>query len=263
MKPQAQVLVITNYRKDQQQSMLHFGDLLISNSLGDLTYLKADLTSESYAQLSYANIKHDVNVIDFSYKSDMAAINGRLSEIEFWSWAPDGEIKFKEKIRIEGMTSKVTSLKFIDSKNWIILGTQKGTFFIYSLQEKKVIFQNKSAHSSALTVLATDPLNRFIVSGGRDNKINIWDMELLTDEFIPVVFQMNQAIQDIAFLDNNWFISLSRGQNNLGTDKNSVGRMSLWSVNLALFAKKFAQFKKTWLIEDFEYNDLYHKYIPN
>ena len=40
----------------------------------------------------------------------------------------------------------------------------------------KVIFQNKSAHSSALTVLVIDPLNRFIVSGGRDNKINIWNI---------------------------------------------------------------------------------------
>ena len=239
------------------------GDLLISNSSGDLTYLKGDLTSESYAQLSYVNIKHNVNVIDFSYESDMAAINGRLSEIEFWSCSPDGKINFKEKMQIEGITSKVTSLKFIDSKNWIILGTQRGTFFIYSLQEKKVIFQDKSAHSSALTVLVTDPLNRFIVSGGRDNKINIWDMDLLTDDFIPVVHQMNQAIQDIVFIDNDWFISLSRSQNNLSTDKNSVGRMSLWSVNLALFAKKFAQFKKIWLIEDFEYNDLYHKYIPN
>ena len=239
------------------------GDLLISKSLGDLTYFKGDQTSESYAQLSHVSVKNDVNVIDFSYELDMAAINGRLSEIEFWNCASDGEINFKEKIRIEGMTSKVTSLKFIDSKNWIVLGTQRGSFFIYSLQEKKVIFQNKSAHSSALTVLVIDPLNRFIVSGGRDNKINIWNMDLLTDEFIPIVFQMNQAISDIAFLDNDWFISLSRGQNNLGTDKNSVGRMSLWSVNLALFAKKFTQFKKTWLIEDFEYNDLYQKYIPN
>ena len=69
-------------------------------------------------------------------------------------------------------------------------------------------------------------------------------MDLLTDEFIPIVFQMNQAISDIAFLDNDWFISLSRGQNNLGTDKNSVGRMSLWSVNLALFAKSLLNSKR-------------------
>ena len=111
------------------------GDLLISKSLGDLTYFKGDQTSESYAQLSQVSVKHDVNVIDFSYELDMAAINGRLSEIEFWNCASDGEINFKEKIRIEGMTSKVTSLKFIDSKNWIVLGTQRGSFFIYSLQK--------------------------------------------------------------------------------------------------------------------------------
>ena len=82
------------------------GDLLISKSLGDLTYFKGDQTSESYAQLSYVSVKHAVNVIDFSYELDMVAINGRLSEIEFWNCAPDGKINFKEKIRIEGMTSK-------------------------------------------------------------------------------------------------------------------------------------------------------------
>ena len=239
------------------------GDVLISNNLGHLTYLKEDLTLESYVQLPYINIKHDINAIDFSHKLNIIAVNGRLSEIEVWDCAPGGEINYKEKIRIEGMTSKVTSLKFMDTKNWIIIGTQKGTLFIYSFLENKVIFQNKSAHLSALTVLVLDPLNRFIVSGGRDNKINLWDIDLLTDDYLPIVHQMNQAIQDIAFLSNDWFISVSRGQNNLGTDRNSVGRMSLWSIDLDLFAKKLVQSKKAWLIEDFEHNDMYQKYIPN
>ena len=239
------------------------GDVLISNSLGQLTYVQENSSSGAPAKLPHVDIKHDINVIDFSHKSNIIATNGRLSEIEFWGCPPGGDINFKEKIRIEGMTSKVTSLKFIDAKNWIIIGTQEGTLFIYSFLEDKVIFQNKSAHLSALTVLALDPLTRFIVSGGRDNKINVWDIDLLSDDYVPIVHQMNQAIQDIAFIGNDWFVSLSRGQSNLGADRNSVGRMSLWSVDLDLFAKKLAQSEKTWLIEDFEYNDVYQKYIPN
>ena len=239
------------------------GDVLISNSLGHLTYVQDNLSSGAYAQLPYVDIKHEINAIDFSHKSNIIATNGRLSEIEFWGCPASGDINFKEKIRIEGMTSKVTSLKFIDDKNLIIIGTQEGTLFIYSFLEDEVIFENKSAHLSALTVLALDPLSRFIVSGGRDDKINVWDIDLLSDDYVPIVHQMNQAIQDIAFIGNDWFVSLSRGQSNLGTDRNSVGRMSLWSVDLDLFAKKLAQSEKTWLIEDFEYNDLYQKYIPN
>ena len=238
-------------------------DVLISNSLGYLTYVQENASSGSYAQLPHVDIKHDINVIDFSHKSGIIATNGRLSEIEFWGCPPGGDINFKEKIRIEGMRSKVTSLKFIDDKNWIIIGTQEGTLFIYSFLEDKVIFENKSAHLSALTVLALDPLSRFIVSGGRDDKIHVWDIDLLSDDYVPIVHQMNQAIQDIAFIGNDWFVSLSRGQSNLGTDRNSVGRMSFWSVDLDLFAKKLAQSEKTWLIEDFEYNDVYQKYIPN
>ena len=238
-------------------------DVLISNSLGYLTYVQENASSGSYAQLPHVDIKHDINVIDFSHKSSIIATNGRLSEIEFWGCPPGGDINFKEKIRIGGMRSKVTSLKFIEDKNWIIIGTQEGTLFIYSFLEDKVIFENKSAHLSALTVLALDPLSRFIVSGGRDNKINVWDIDLLSGDYVPIVHQMNQAIQDIAFIGNDWFVSLSRGQSNLGTDRNSVGRMSLWSVDLDLFAKKLAQSEKTWLIEDFEYNDVYQKYIPN
>ncbi|MDB9939349.1 hypothetical protein OAD20_01580 [Cyclobacteriaceae bacterium] len=239
------------------------GDVLISNSLGHLTYVQDNLSSGAYAQLPYVDIKHEINAIDFSHKSNIIATNGRLSEIEFWGCPASGDINFKEKIRIEGMTSKVTSLKFIDDKNLIIIGTQEGTLFIYSFLEDEIIFENKSAHLSALTVLALDPLSRFIVSGGRDDKINVWDIDLLSDDYVPIVHQMNQAIQDIAFIGNDWFVSLSRGQSNLGTDRNSVGRMSLWSVDLDLFAKKLAQSEKTWLIEDFEYNDLYQKYIPN
>ncbi|MDB4315937.1 hypothetical protein OAA00_06770 [Cyclobacteriaceae bacterium] len=239
------------------------GDILISNSLGHLTYVQDNLSSGAYAQLPYVDIKHEINAIDFSHKSNIIATNGRLSEIEFWGCPASGDINFKEKIRIEGMTSKVTSLKFIDDKNLIIIGTQEGTLFIYSFLEDEIIFENKSAHLSALTVLALDPLSRFIVSGGRDDKINVWDIDLLSDDYVPIVHQMNQAIQDIAFIGNDWFVSLSRGQSNLGTDRNSVGRMSLWSVDLDLFAKKLAQSEKTWLIEDFEYNDLYQKYIPN
>lgn len=239
------------------------GDVLISNSLGHLTYVQDNLSSGAYDQLPYVDIKHEINAIDFSHKSNIIATNGRLSEIEFWGCPASGDINFKEKIRIEGMTSKVTSLKFIDDKNLIIIGTQEGTLFIYSFLEDEVIFENKSAHLSALTVLALDPLSRFIVSGGRDDKINVWDIDLLSDDYVPIVHQMNQAIQDIAFIGNDWFVSLSRGQSNLGTDRNSVGRMSLWSVDLDLFAKKLAQSEKTWLIEDFEYNDLYQKYIPN
>ncbi len=239
------------------------GDVLISNSLGHLTYVQDNLSSGAYDQLPYVDIKHEINAIDFSHKSNIIATNGRLSEIEFWGCPANGDINFKEKIRIEGMTSKVTSLKFIDDKNLIIIGTQEGTLFIYSFLEDEVIFENKSAHLSALTVLALDPLSRFIVSGGRDDKINVWDIDLLSDDYVPIVHQMNQAIQDIAFIGNDWFVSLSRGQSNLGTDRNSVGRMSLWSVDLDLFAKKLAQSEKTWLIEDFEYNDLYQKYIPN
>ena len=239
------------------------GDVLISNSLGHLTYVQDNLSSGAYAQLPYVDIKHEINAIDFSHKSNIIATNGRLSEIEFWGCPANGDINFKEKIRIEGMTSKVTSLKFIDDKNLIIIGTQEGTLFIYSFLEDEIIFENKSAHLSALTVLALDPLSRFIVSGGRDDKINVWDIDLLSDDYVPIVHQMNQAIQDIAFIGNDWFVSLSRGQSNLGTDRNSVGRMSLWSVDLDLFAKKLAQSEKTWLIEDFEYNDLYQKYIPN
>ena len=238
-------------------------DVLISNSLGYLIYIKENASSGFYAQLPHVDIKHNINVIDFSHKSSIIATNGRLSEIEFWGCPPGGDINFKEKIRIEGMRSKVTSLKFIDDKNWIIIGTQRGTLFIYSFLEDKVIFENKSAHLSALTVLAFDPLSRFIVSGGRDDKIHVWDIDLLSDDYVPIVYQMNQAIQDIAFIGNDWFVSLSRGQSNLGTDRNSVGRMSLWSVDLDLFAKKLAQSEKTWLIEDFEYNDGYQKYIPN
>ena len=128
---------------------------------------------------------------------------------------------------------------------------------------EKVIFQNKSAHLSALTVLTLDPLMRFIVSGGRDDKINVWEIDDLSDDYVPVVYQMNQAIQDIEFIGNDWFISLSRGQSKLGTDRYSVGRMSLWSVDLDLFAKKLAHSEDLWLIEDFEDNDEYHKYIPN
>jgi len=239
------------------------GDVLISNSLGHLTYVQDNLSSGAYDQLPYVDIKHEINAIDFSHKSNIIATNGRLSEIEFWGCPANGDINFKEKIRIEGMTSKVTSLKFVDDKNLIIIGTQEGTLFIYSFLEDEVIFENKSAHLSALTVLALDPLSRFIVSGGRDDKINVWDIDLLSDDYVPIVHQMNQAIQDIAFIGNDWFVSLSRGQSNLGTDRNSVGRMSLWSVDLDLFAKKLAQSEKTWLIEDFEYNDLYQKYIPN
>ena len=239
------------------------GDVLISNSLGHLTYVQDNLSSGAYDQLPYVDIKHEINAIDFSHKSNIIATNGRLSEIEFWGCPANGDINFKEKIRIEGMTSKVTSLKFIDDKNLIIIGTQEGTLFIYSFLEDEVIFENKSAHLSALTVLAFDPLSRFIVSGGRDDKIHVWDIDLLSDDYVPIVYQMNQAIQDIAFIGNDWFVSLSRGQSNLGTDRNSVGRMSLWSVDLDLFAKKLAQSEKTWLIEDFEYNDGYQKYIPN
>ena len=238
-------------------------DVLISNSLGYLTYVQENASSGSYVQLPHVDIKHDINVIDFSHKLGIIATNGRLSEIEFWDCPSGGDINFKEKIRIEGMRSKVTSLKFIDDKNWIIIGTQEGTLFIYSFPEDKVIFENKSAHLSALTVLAFDPLSRFIVSGGRDDKIHVWDIDLLSDDYVPIVYQMNQAIQDIAFIGNDWFVSLSRGQSNLSTDRNSVGRMSFWSVDLDLFAKKLAQSEKTWLIEDFEYNDVYQKYIPN
>jgi uncharacterized membrane protein len=239
------------------------GDLLISNSLGQLTYVQENLSSGGYAELPPVDIKHDINVIDFSHKSNIIAINGRLSEIEFWGCSPDGDIDFKEKIRIEGLTSKITSLKFLDANNWIVIGTQEGTLLIYSFGEDKVIFQNKSAHLSALTVLTLDPLMRFIVSGGRDDKINVWEIDDLSDDYVPVVYQMNQAIQDIEFIGNDWFISLSRGQSKLGTDRYSVGRMSLWSVDLDLFAKKLAHSEDLWLIEDFEDNDEYHKYIPN
>ena len=239
------------------------GDLLISNSLGQLTYVQENLSSGGYAELPPVDIKHDINVIDFSHKSNIIAINGRLSEIEFWGCSPDGDIDFKEKIRIEGLTSKITSLKFLDANNWIVIGTQEGTLLIYSFGEDKVIFQNKSAHLSALTVLTLDPLMRFIVSGGRDDKINVWEIDDLSDDYVPVVYKMNQAIQDIEFIGNDWFISLSRGQSKLGTDRYSVGRMSLWSVDLDLFAKKLAHSEDLWLIEDFEDNDEYHKYIPN
>ena len=121
------------------------GDLLISKSLGDLTYFKGDQTSESYAQLSMLVSKHDVNVIDFSYELDMAAINGRLSEIEFWNCASDGEINFKEKIRIEGMTSKVTSLKFIDSKIGLFW-EHKEVHFLFILFKKKRLFFRIKVH---------------------------------------------------------------------------------------------------------------------
>ena len=239
------------------------GDILFSNSIGQLIYSQKNPSSGDYTQLSSVDTKHDINVIDYSSKSNLIAINGRLSELELWSCTIDGDVNFKEKIRIEGLNSKITSLKFIDAKNQILIGTQQGTFLIYSFNEDKVIFRNKSAHLSAITVLSLDPLSRFVVSGGRDNKIIVWDMDILMDIYVPVVHQMNQAIQDIEFIGNDWFISLSRGQNKVGTDRYSAGRMSLWSVNLDLFAKRLANSEEIWLIEDFEDNDEYHKYIPN
>ena len=239
------------------------GNVLISNSLGRLTYGQKNLSSGGYAELTPVDVKQGINVIDFSQKSNLIAINGRLSELELWSLSSDGDIDFKEKIRIEGLNSKISSLRFIDNNNWILIGTQLGTFLIYSFEEDKVIFQNKSAHLSAITALALDPLSRFIVSGGRDNKINVWDIDALSVTYAPVVHQMKQVIQDIEFIGNDWFISLSRGQNNVGTDRYSVGRMSLWSVDLDLFAKKLAHSEDIWLIEDFENNGDYQKYIPN
>lgn len=239
------------------------GDVLTASRSGSLGYLKKNGQPGQFKSTPEISIKHQINAIDYSIKSEILAINGRLSELEIWGKSQEGELTFTEKIRIEGLNTEMSSLKFVDSKNWIVIANQDGGLIVYDFGEKKVIFRNNSAHISGINQLALDPLERFIVSGGRDSFINVWNIDELSENYVPIKFQMTEAVQDIVFLNNDWFSAISRGQNNVGLDRNAEGRFELFSVNLDLFIKKLDQWEPQWIIEDFANLIEYQKYLPN
>ena len=87
---------------------------------------------------------------------------------------------------LKSLESKIWSLKFIESKQRIALGTHDSEIIlknIPSLETVKVL----SGHSSRIKDLFYDPKLDLLVSGSFDQSIGIWDMNLMIlKEFLSI-----------------------------------------------------------------------------
>jgi len=60
-------------------------------------------------------------------------------------------------------------------KNVIIIGTMGGTIHIWDTKKQKSI-SKLSGHATAPKVFKYDKINSFLISGGEDTNIKIWDL---------------------------------------------------------------------------------------
>ncbi|MEQ9289289.1 MAG: hypothetical protein RIG77_20345 [Cyclobacteriaceae bacterium] len=243
------------FKKEHINSIFTWSDneLIVVDRSGWIGYFKDDVLIEEL------KLEHNIVATDFSQKNKYLILygtDGLLQKIEIANF--DEPMPFIKDLPV----SPVSSIKILDKKNWIVLGTQAGDLIIYSINDRKAnvlfseadvepkIIHKYTEHSTAVTCLETNPNNSLIISGGRNNVIMAWHLDKMASfpvDFKPIKFREFQAIEDIQFIDDFWFAAVSRGHTNDGLTTSS-GRVSFWSADLKTLKGRLDQLKQLWVV---------------
>ena len=248
---------------DQIKDLFSLEDnrVLIVKRSGELNVLLSDDVTGKLSEHLSIMLDHQITASDVSIAKLQLVVSGGVNKIDFYELNLNKTLNYAYTLTLDYLNGNVTALKYLESKNWIVVGSDAGNLVVYSLDDENVIFSNNNQHSARITSIAIDPSEKLIVTGGRDSKINVWKIEDLKQDYKPIQFKERFIVEDVEFISDNLFVSVTRGQDNDAMGRFNLGRLSLWSVNLDLLIGSLKGISDQWQIADFASNEEYQKLI--
>ncbi|KAJ9465118.1 WD repeat-containing protein 3-like protein [Diplonema papillatum] len=114
-----------------------------------------------------------------------------------------------------------TTLTFLPGDQHLVVGTKEGTLHLVSLAQSEVI-ESFNAHEGEVASVVLKGDRRGVASGGKDKKVKLWALDLVTDESTgskrvtlaeSSVLEFTDAVTAIAFSEDNKFFSVALHDN--------------------------------------------------
>ena len=187
-------------------------DFIVADQNGNLYLIDA---SASLRNNKLYNPNDQLMAMDFSQSDGNIYLALSKRNVVVLSIA-DGKATEKSKFNFNEFESEISAVKFLKRKNWLLVGTRNGEFYIYDVNSKKCIYRSLHEHAANINCLVVNDDESILISGGRDKIINVWNLNDLANhttgkadadrEYQPIEFDQGESIRDVAFLDDNWIL---------------------------------------------------------
>ncbi len=178
--------------------------------------------------------KRKLRASDFNSKTNRAFLALDNREIEIVRISSEQETSDEPKLELRDFSAEITAVKFLPKQNWLVVGNRNGELYFYDAETRELIYKALNEHVNNVNCLELGPSETILVSGGRDKSVNIWKLDELANRikagenvevpYQPIQFVETESIRDIAFVNNDWIVVVSRSE---GLISNQSGGVSL------------------------------------
>jgi len=195
----------------------------------------AEASSNKIRVSSIYEAKDELMAADFNEKKGQLFLALSKRKVIILNVSDNGTVE-KDKSTYTDFDSEISAIKYLETRNWLIVGTRLGELYFYDATSKKCIYKALNEHGGYINSLVSDNEEKNLVSGGRDKILNIWNLEELatliavnyTDiDYQPIEFKEVEAIRDIAFVGRNWILVVSSTEGLSTTGKGGASLLPL------------------------------------
>ncbi|BBM86629.1 hypothetical protein [Candidatus Uabimicrobium amorphum] len=117
----------------------------------------------------------EANASDYCFSPDGTLVAIGTTEMEFTGSLFVFELKSKQQVACHSCHQCISKVLFFSDNKQIVYSDLDGAIYIYSLEQNKVLYSNKT-HSSFLGKLLLSPDDKQVISFcSKDNNLNIWN----------------------------------------------------------------------------------------
>lgn len=174
-----------------------------------------DASSNTIKNTSVYEADDELMAADFNEKNGqlfLALTNRKVVILN----VSNNETTEKDNITFTDFNSEISAIKYIATRDWMLLGTRLGELYLFDATSKKCIYKSLNEHGGHINCLVSDDNEKNLVSGGRDKILNIWNLEELAThisgkntsgrDYQPIEFNEVESIRDVTFLGDNWIL---------------------------------------------------------